>query len=136
MTRVFEFAAPDFQRTLLWDQAGGLRTTHFVIAATGTDLLARARAQAAFTPEFSFRLDGEPVSSLDPGWALIEESRTDATVTLGLRHARLPIDVEVTYGRGPRRSDKRLAFIYRGDSPATLSHVTVERLPVEIGAPG
>lgn len=136
MPRVFEFATPDFQRTLLWDDAGGLRTTDFVIAATGTDMLARARAQAAFTPEFSFRLDGEPVSSLDPGWSIIDEARTDETLTLGLRHARLPIDVAVTLGRGPRRSDKRLTFVYRGHSPATLSHVTVEHLPVEIGAPG
>lgn len=136
MPRVFEFATPDFQRTLLWDDAGGLRTTHFVIAATGTDVLARARAQAAFTPEFAFRLDGQPVSSLEPGWVLTHETRTDAALTLGLRHARLPIVVEVTYGHGPRRSDKRITLHYQGVSPVTLTHVTVEQLPVEIGAPG
>ena len=136
MPRAFEFSTPDFQRTLFWDEAGGLRTTHFVVAGTGTDLLARARAQAAWSPEFSFRLDGEPVSSLEPGWTLTHEARTEATLTLSLRHPRLPLDVEVTYGSGPRRSDKRLALIFTGEAPVTLSHVTVEQVPVEIGAPG
>lgn len=136
MPRVFEFTTPDFQRTLQWDEAGGLRTTRFVIATTGTDLLDRARAQTAFTPEFSLRLNGEPVSSLETGWGLTHETRTASTLTLGLRHTCLPIDVEVVYGSGPRRSDKRLTLAYRGETAVTLSHVTVEQVPVEIGAPG
>ncbi len=136
MPRVIKFPTADFQRTLLWDEASGLYTTHFVIAHTGTDLLARARAQSAWSPEFSFRLDGEPVSSLEPGWLLTREARTAVTLTIGLRHSRLPIDVEVTYGHGARRSDKRLTLIYNGEAPVALSHVTLEQLPVEIGAPG
>ncbi len=133
---VVVFESSDFRRTLEFDSASGLRTTHFVIAATGTDLIARAGTRAAWTPEFSFRLNDEPLSSLSPDWALIAEARAGTELTLRLRHTRLPVEVEVIYGTGPRRSDKRIVVVPRGGALVTLTHVTIEHLPAELGAPG
>ncbi len=140
MSRTFSLASPDLQRTLVFDPETGLRTIAFMRRVTGTDLLSRARSTGKWTPEFDFRIDGERLTSQSADWALVDPGPNDAApvaaLDLSFRHTRLPVEVEVNYGFGPARCDKWIRVTNRGDRPLTLTHVAIETLPLELGAPG
>ncbi len=140
MSRTFNLASPDLQRTLVFDPEIGLRTAACVHRVTGTDLLSRARATSQWTPEFDFRIGGERLTSLSADWALVDPGPSAAAevaaLDVRLRHTRLPVEVEVSYGLGPARCDKWIRVTNDGDRPLTLTHVAIETLPLELGAPG
>lgn len=140
MPHTFNLLSPDLQRTLVFDPETGLRTIAFIQRVTGTDLLSRARATGQWTPEFDFRIDGERLTSLSADWALVDPGPGDAApvaaLDLRFRHTRLAVEVEARYGFGPARSDKWIRVTNIGTRPLTLTHVAIETLPIELGAPG
>ncbi len=139
MPITFEITHPHWLRRLIFDPVVGLHTSAFVIRETGRDLLARASGAAQWAPEFDFRIDGTRLTSLSDAWALVDARRAGERadlLTLRLRHHQLPVEVSVHYAGGPARSDKQVTIVNHGDRPLTLTHVAIETLPLEIGAPG
>lgn len=142
MTSAWTLAGQSLRRTLVFDPAIGLYTSRFDSLATGADLLARARAERRWTPEFDFRLDGERVTSLGESWELVgaigeyPQPGFPAQLVVHLRHRARPLDVYVGYQCDSYGTAKRCWIENTGGRPVTLTHLAVETLPVEIGAPG
>jgi alpha-galactosidase len=142
MTSQWEIGGEHVRRVIVFDPSIGLYTSHFAYLASGTDLIARARAERRWTPEFDFCLDGERVTSLGDAWDLVgvadeyPEPGFPAQLVLHLRHRAHAIEVLVGFQCGPSGTTKRCWIANTGDRPVTLTRLAMETLPVEIGAPG
>lgn len=130
-------SSPHLTRTVVFDDGAGLRTTALVNRVNGSDLLARYRDTQPPEPEFSFWIDGQPLTALDAGWTLASVTWGPSKLHLVLRHAAYMLAVDVTYeadGDYPVMS-KYLVIQTHGDSAATLSRLRIESLLLAPGAP-
>jgi alpha-galactosidase len=139
---MWELASPTVRRAIEFDPGTGLYTSHLTNLITGTDLLAQARAERRWTPEFDFRVNGERVTSLDEAWKLISDDarypQADfaAQAVLHLRHHTRSLEVWVGYRCDGHATTKRVWITNTGREPITLTHLALESLPVAIGSPG
>jgi alpha-galactosidase len=142
MSATWEIASQFVRRVIVFDPAGGLYTSHFVNLVTGADLLAKARAERRWTPEFDFRLNGERVTSLGEMWELVEvtdvypQPNFPAQLVFHLRRHVRGLEVYVGYQCDMSGTNKRCWIKNTDSHPVTLTHLTFETLPVEIGTPG
>ncbi|MEI7768774.1 MAG: alpha-galactosidase [Chloroflexales bacterium] len=142
MSSQWEIASPHIRRVVVFDPAEGLYTSHFESLATGTDLLAKARAGRRWTPEFDFCLDGERVTSLGGDWDLVgvgdayPQPGFAAQLVIHLRHHARSLEVHVGFQRGDSGTSKRYWITNTGRRPATITRLAIETLPAEIGSPG
>ncbi len=142
MSSTWELSNAAIRRVVVFEPSVGLYTERFENLASGADLLARARPAGRRLPEFDFRVDGERVTSLEAGWDLVERAdpwpraEFDARCVLWLRHRARDLEVAVGYRCDEAGTSKRVWIQNTGAEPITLSHLAMETLPVEIGAPG
>lgn len=137
MSHAWTITSPQVQRVIAFDPTIGLHTTHLLHRATGTDLLASARAAGRWSPEFEFCVDGAPLTSLGPEWALAGANPEPPTgLVIHLQHRTRPLALRVFYTCQPRATAKWYHLLNQGPRPITLSRVAIETLPVEIGPPG
>lgn len=144
-TLSWTICAAEVRRVLVFDPAIGLYTSHFN-RNNGADLLAQARQHLRWTPEFDFRLNGERLTSLDAGWELVADNgaypQADfapahaAPLVLHLRHRTRDLDVIVGYHGTAAGTRKAYWVRNRSAHTVKLTHVAIETLPAEIGAPG
>jgi len=142
MSSAWEIASQFVRRVIVFDPAGGLYTSHFVNLASGADLLAKARAERRWTPEFDFCLNGERVTSLGEVWELVEvtdaypQPTFSAQLVFHLCHHVRGLEVHVGYQGDTSGTTKRCWIKNTDGQPVTLTHLAIETLPVEIGSPG
>lgn len=142
MTSTWTLAGETVRRVIVFDPAAGLYTSRFDNLATGADLLARARAERRWTPEFDFCLDGERVTSLGEAWELVDATGAypqpdfPAQLVVRVRHRSRQLEVYVGYQCDSYGTTKRCWIENTGGRPVRLTRLAIETLPVEIGAPG
>lgn len=142
MSSTWEVASQFVRRAIVFDPAGGLYTSHFVNLTTGTDLLAKARAEGRWAPEFDFCLNGKRVTSLGEAWKLVEvtdiypQPTFSAQLVFHLCHITRRLEVYVGYRCDTFGTSKRCWIKNTDGQPLTLTHLAIETLPVEIGSPG
>ena len=131
---------------IVFDPAIGLYTSHFENRNSGADLLAQTRQQQRWTPEFDFKCNGERITSLGVGWELVAANgvypQADfapahvVLLVLHLRHRAYDLDVSVGY-QGMAAGTRKAYWVQnKSVHRVILTHVVIETLPVEIGAPG
>lgn len=142
MQITWELSSPAVRRVVVFEPGVGLYTERFENLASGADLLVRARPAGRWLPEFDFRVDGERMTSLKPAWDLIEraspwpQAEFAAQRVLWLRHRARDLEVAVGYRCDDAGTTKRVWIQNTGAQPITLTHLAMETLPAEIGAPG
>lgn len=142
MTFTWEIASPLVRRVIVFDPAVGLYTSHFVNLTSGADLLAKARAEYRWTPEFDFCVNGERVTSLGEAWNLVEVTNVypqpnfQVQLVFHLRHSVRRLEVYVGYQCDISGTNKRCWIKNTDSHPVMLTHLAMETLPVEIGSPG
>ncbi len=142
MSERWEIASEFVRRVIVFDPDDGLYTSHFTNLTTNTDLIAKARAEQRWTPEFDFRINGERVTSLGQSWILLKASLTylrqdlASQLVMQLRHTVLPVEIYIGYDCAAHATTKSYAIKNTGDQAIIISHVAIESLPVEIGSPG
>ena len=145
-TQSWTLSTAGVQRVIVFDPAIGLYTSHFENRNSGADLLAQTRQQQRWTPEFDFKCNGERITSLGVGWELVAANgvypQADfapahvVLLVLHLRHRAYDLDVSVGY-QGTAAGTRKAYWVQnKSVHRVILTHVVIETLPVEIGAPG
>jgi len=126
-------------RTVAFDPVSGLWTQRFSDLVTHVDFMRPETLRRDLAREFSFECNGEPCQGNSVGWELVnaDESRlaNGMSLTIRLRHTKLPVEVSVAYRvhRGHAAIRKHLRLKNTGADTLRISHLAVEAVAIAIG---
>lgn len=129
----------EIERRLAFEPGKGLFTTRFSCLRSGAQFVASGGDGGSGAQEFSFVCNGERCAGTSGVFGLVS-SRLSAlpkgkTLTVRLRHSKLPLEVDVVYRvyDGHAATRKHLVLRNTGAAPLHLSHLNVEALDLSLG---
>jgi len=127
------------RRTLAFRPEAGLYTEQFSSLQPLVDLIAPGTMQAGASPEFSFVCDGQRCTGAYADFDLLDAAEAALTkgrsLTIRLRHRKLPLDAHVVYCvyDGHPAVRKHLVLRNTGASALHLSHMNIEAIRISLG---
>ena len=137
--RSWTIANDRIARTVSFEPNSGLWTDRLSDLETRVDFIQPESARRNPMQEFFFDCDGERCIGTGAGWVLVDAAERELakgkSLSIRLRHGKLPLEVSVVYRvhDGHAAIRKHLVLKNAGSEPIRISHLAIEAVAIAIG---